>query len=301
MNNPVVDTEYPINAVSKLTGVSCHALRVWERRYGFPVPNRSASGHRRYGVDQVQLLKRISELTRGGQAIGDLIAAVKAGGMVLETAAVEECAAVKDDRARGDVSELLEPLVHGDVSGAEEAFAQLEARLSSQELIDNVIAAALTETGERWFRRNYSVFHERCVTEFLRRKLGVMIDAARGNSIVSASARSIMIGTVQGDRHEGGVLLAQLLLERQGWRVFNMGVDLPVAEYAKAIKELRRTRLALSFVLSRNINKRLAELSKLSGLPIFVGGRDPELSEPGAASRLYTGGRSRHDGGAAID
>ena len=29
---------YSIAAVSKLTGISCHTLRVWERRYGFPVP-----------------------------------------------------------------------------------------------------------------------------------------------------------------------------------------------------------------------------------------------------------------------
>ena len=50
------ETEYSIAAVSKLTGVSCHALRVWERRYGFPVPHRSASGHRRYSRDQVRLL-----------------------------------------------------------------------------------------------------------------------------------------------------------------------------------------------------------------------------------------------------
>ncbi len=69
------------------------------------------------------------------------------------------------------------------------------------------------------------------------------------------------------------MLLAHLLLERAGWRVHNMGVDLPVADYARAIEQFRPDALALSFVLSRNINKRLAELSKVRGLPIFVGGR----------------------------
>ena len=58
------DAEYTIAAVSKLTGISCHALRVWERRYGFPAPRRSASGHRRYGREQVRILRRISELSR---------------------------------------------------------------------------------------------------------------------------------------------------------------------------------------------------------------------------------------------
>src|SRR5262245_673443 len=45
MSGPIGRPEYTIAAVSKLTGVSCHTLRVWERRYGFPEPHRSASGH----------------------------------------------------------------------------------------------------------------------------------------------------------------------------------------------------------------------------------------------------------------
>ena len=45
MSRPLINRPgYSIAAVSKLTGVSCHALRVWERRYGFPVPQRSPRG-----------------------------------------------------------------------------------------------------------------------------------------------------------------------------------------------------------------------------------------------------------------
>ena len=75
--------EYSIAAVSKLTGVSCHALRVWERRYGLPVPHRSASGHRRYDRDQVRIIRRLSELTQGGRSIGDLIAEIRDGRLEL--------------------------------------------------------------------------------------------------------------------------------------------------------------------------------------------------------------------------
>ena len=52
--------QYAIAAVSRLSGISCHTLRVWERRYGFPVPVRSPSGHRRYDRDQVQTLCRLA-------------------------------------------------------------------------------------------------------------------------------------------------------------------------------------------------------------------------------------------------
>ena len=67
--------------------------------------------------------------------------------------------------------------------------------------------------------------------------------------------------------------MAHLLFERAGWRVINLGVDLPVPEYARAVEQVRADALALSFVLSRNINKRFQELSKIRNVPIFVGGR----------------------------
>jgi hypothetical protein len=43
---PPGEAEYSIAAVSRLTGMSCHALRVWELRYGFPAridPDRGES------------------------------------------------------------------------------------------------------------------------------------------------------------------------------------------------------------------------------------------------------------------
>jgi len=83
--------EYSIAAVSKLTGVSCHALRVWERRYGLPIPRRSASGHRRYDRDQIRIIRRLSELAQGGRSIGDLIAEFRDGRLEGEVEPIDKC------------------------------------------------------------------------------------------------------------------------------------------------------------------------------------------------------------------
>jgi DICT domain-containing protein/predicted DNA-binding transcriptional regulator AlpA len=41
------------------TGVSEATLRAWERRHGFPSPERTASGRRRYSEEQVEQVKRL--------------------------------------------------------------------------------------------------------------------------------------------------------------------------------------------------------------------------------------------------
>ena len=76
--------------------------------------------------------------------------------------------------------------------------------------------------------------------------------------------------------------------------MINLGVDLPVSEYAAAVVDLKPDALALSFVLSRNINKRFEELSQLRGRAGVRGGTEhPELPEAGPPLRPDPRGRVR--------
>lgn len=55
-----------ISAVERETGLSKDTLRAWERRYGFPVPDRDARGDRRYSLEQVERLRKIKRLVDHG-------------------------------------------------------------------------------------------------------------------------------------------------------------------------------------------------------------------------------------------
>lgn len=45
------------NAAAVMLGVSPNTLRSWERRYGFPQPERSAGGHRQYTLTEIEALR----------------------------------------------------------------------------------------------------------------------------------------------------------------------------------------------------------------------------------------------------
>ena len=66
---------FNIAAVERDTGLSKDVLRVWERRYGFPVPDRDVNGERLYPADQVERLRLIKRLMDQGHRPGKLIAA----------------------------------------------------------------------------------------------------------------------------------------------------------------------------------------------------------------------------------
>jgi DNA-binding transcriptional MerR regulator len=61
---------YGIGAVSKLTGLTDHTIRVWERRYSAVVTARAPNGRRQYTEADVQKLGLLKFLTDRGISIG---------------------------------------------------------------------------------------------------------------------------------------------------------------------------------------------------------------------------------------
>ncbi len=88
---------FSIGAVSKILGISTHALRKWEDRHGAIHPARSAGGDRRYSSEDLERLTRLKTLVDQGQAIGEL-------------------APLSDEQLATSVEDLLVPASRGPLS-----------------------------------------------------------------------------------------------------------------------------------------------------------------------------------------
>ena len=58
-----------IKEVAERTGIAAATIRMWEQRYGFPEPARTASGYRRYTEEDVDALRRVSTLRDSGLSV----------------------------------------------------------------------------------------------------------------------------------------------------------------------------------------------------------------------------------------
>jgi DNA-binding transcriptional MerR regulator len=63
---------YGIGAVARITGLTDHTIRVWERRYKAVVAKRTESGRRLYSAANVEKLGLLKQLTDKGIAIGKI-------------------------------------------------------------------------------------------------------------------------------------------------------------------------------------------------------------------------------------
>ncbi len=58
------------------TAVAEGTLRMWERRHGFPMPERLPSGHRRYSESEVELVRRVASERAAGMSLAAAITRV---------------------------------------------------------------------------------------------------------------------------------------------------------------------------------------------------------------------------------
>jgi MerR family transcriptional regulator, light-induced transcriptional regulator len=62
-------TGFSIGEVAARTGVAEGTLRMWERRHGFPAPERLPMGHRRYSERDIELVRRVSAERAAGVSL----------------------------------------------------------------------------------------------------------------------------------------------------------------------------------------------------------------------------------------
>src|SRR5688572_22087654 len=66
-----------ISTVAKEVGISPITLRAWERRYGFPSPERSDTNYRSYSDEEVMKLRRVVALIGHGLKVSEAVARVQ--------------------------------------------------------------------------------------------------------------------------------------------------------------------------------------------------------------------------------
>src|SRR3712207_4474529 len=94
-------SDLAIKDVAERTGIAAGTIRMWEQRYGFPEPERTPSGYRRYSDGDVEALRRVASFRRLGLSIPAAIERVRVDdGTVLEQPSIYAAVSTIDEKAR---------------------------------------------------------------------------------------------------------------------------------------------------------------------------------------------------------
>jgi MerR family transcriptional regulator, light-induced transcriptional regulator len=236
------EPRYRIGTVARLAGISTHVLRVWERRYGVPTPNRSEGGARLYSdaeVDRLRLLKRAVDR---GHAIGQIAAL---GPAELERLVGPNSVAAGRAETAGELLvEFVQAVTSFDSAQAERLLERARVLLSARELVLEVLAPLLTRIGEAWASGELCTASEHVASTLVREQASRLLRQLPTES----GAELLLVSTPATELHELGALLAAVVAKIHGYDVLYLGPNLPATEIALAARVALADLVAISIV-----------------------------------------------------
>jgi DICT domain-containing protein len=98
-----VQDDLAIRDVAERTGLAAGTIRMWEQRYGFPAPHRTASGYRRYTPEDVATLRRAQAFRGRGLSVPAAIERARETGGASDRPSLYAAVAASEHGARPQV------------------------------------------------------------------------------------------------------------------------------------------------------------------------------------------------------
>lgn len=235
---------WSIAEVERETGLAKDTLRVWERRYGFPTPERDALGERRYDDAQVQRLRWLKQLLDQGHRPGQVVALP-----LHQVRAMAETAPAAKRAGSAAVPAPLDPrwmqTLHAhDLDALRRALHLHTLQHGLLSTVEDVVAPLALAVGQAWAAGTLSVYQEHLFTEAVETSLR---EAMAGMATTQASLTSprVLLTTLPGESHTLGLLMAESVLALQGCERLPLGASTPLGEIVLATERLQADVVAI--------------------------------------------------------
>jgi DNA-binding transcriptional MerR regulator len=214
-----------IAEVERDTGIGKDTLRVWERRYGFPVPERDASGERVYPMAQVERLRIIRRLMDQGVRPGKII-----------TQGLSELLRLLDSFGSSTVDPAVYMLCNSMLKllrlhRSHELRSHLNRILVKeglQRFITHTVVPMNDVVGDSWLRGELSIPEEHLYTEQVQNVIRHAIQL----QAPSQTPPKILLTTFPNEEHGLGILMVEAMCVAEGAQCTSLGTRLPLPDIA---------------------------------------------------------------------
>ncbi len=259
--------KYTVNEVEERTGVPATTLRQWERRYGLPMPERSDSGYRLYGDEDLEDIRALKG------HVDDGVPASRAAQMVKERAR-----RVVGPRPLSTLTEeLVAALVDLDDGRADRVLSEAHALHPVESVVLNLLHDTMIELGQRWHDGKIATTTEHFASSYVNGRLRQLL-ALSGSNV---NGRAVIVACAPHDQHELGALMLAVMLRRSGYRAYFVGANTPVEDLAVMARDLRPFAVMISASSLESIHELVAKREHLDGIaPVLALGGNGFNADP---------------------
>lgn len=267
-----------IGAVSSACGIPISTIRTWERRYGFPSPDRTPGNQRLYNPNVIEQLKLIQLALDHGHRPGQVVPLT----MEKLQNIVGKSSTTPKAPVNNQIQRWIEAARQLDGSFLEAAFQQSSKRLGIERFLVERVSPFLYAIGEAWTMGKLQIFHEHFASERLHDFLTSIWRPLSNHS----SGPYVICATLPGEKHYLGLHMATTIAALHGYQILFLGPKTPLEEITSCAAQVNASAVLISVSVTsevRRSDKMLRDL--LSLLPrhidIVVGGGGMRTPIPG--------------------
>jgi len=178
-------------------------------------------------------------------------------------------------KAPGPAEEaLFDRVVRGDKEGLEDLLAILLRRYVPTAIINQILVPSMRHVGELFGKGEILLPFVLQSAEVMKRAVAHLEPFMDRSG--DAKGLSILLATVQGDVHDIGKNLVDIILSNNGYRVHNLGIKVPAETIIAKAKELKVDLVGLSGLLVKSaivMQESMPQYREAGlGVPILLGG-----------------------------
>jgi 5-methyltetrahydrofolate--homocysteine methyltransferase len=169
---------------------------------------------------------------------------------------------------------LTDRIVAGSKEGLEDLLSILMRRMPPVEIINRILIPAMRKVGDLFGRGELLLPFVLQSAEAMKRAVSLL--EPHMPAIAEGHATKILLATVQGDVHDIGKNLVDIILTNNGYKVFNLGIKVPAEVIIEKARELKPDVIGLSGLLVKSalvMKESMRQYREAAlGAPILLGG-----------------------------
>jgi len=240
-NEKSMTSQYSIKDLERLSGIKAHTIRIWEKRYNILNPERTNTNIRFYCDEDLKRLLNISVLLKNGEKISRI---AKHSNEVLNQK-ILELNNVHSQEESGRIENLIISMIDMDEPKFEKVLNNSIMKIGFEETLFNVIYPFLDKIGILWQAGSITPVHEHFMTNLVKQKLYVALDALPVNG--NESKGLFLLVLPQWELHDIGLLVYNYLIRKSGHKTIFLGQGVPLKDVGSIQKLVDPDALVTAF------------------------------------------------------
>jgi methanogenic corrinoid protein MtbC1 len=274
---------FNLKVVLKETGLTADTVRAWERRYGLPVPQRTAGGHRLYSQRDIETIKWLMKRQTEGLSISRAVDLWKeqlasgddplAGSAPITFVRASTIPAQSTSDTTLDVlrARWIEACLNFSESSAEQTLNQAFSIFPVEAVCTEILQKGMSEIGNLWYENRASVQQEHFAAGLAMRRLDTLLSA----SPAPTRNPTLIVGCPPDEWHTFTPLLLSIFLRRRGLNVIYLGANVPAEQFSHTVKNIKADLVVLvaQQLISAATLQQTALALASQNIPVAFGGR----------------------------